>query len=199
MAVELWTALLDRSLTEREEEALLRLMPMERLRRLQSVQEHSRWREPLCAYAMLRQALWERYRLRKLPSISCSAMGKPFFPDYPAIHFNLSHTVGAVLVGVGDEPMGVDIEKIRPVSERAMLRLAGVATEREFFRSWVRLETRAKRDGTGVGTMDKTDLALRPGEFYQELKTFEDYVAGIAVRGAMPDVQLHHYVLVEEQ
>ena len=46
--------------------------------------------------------------------------GKPYFPEHPDVHFNLSHTAGAVLVGLSDRPVGVDIEHIRPVSQRTM-------------------------------------------------------------------------------
>lgn len=83
--------------------------------------------------------------------------GQPYFPDFPEVHFNLSHTTGAVLVALSGEPVGVDIEHIRPVSERAMRRLADVTTERAFFQSWVRREARGQAqrrrrgDHAGVG------------------------------------------------
>ena len=67
MAVELWAALLDRRLTERETEAMLELLPRERRERLLRVRDREKWREPLCAYAILRRALWETRRWRELP------------------------------------------------------------------------------------------------------------------------------------
>ena len=61
-----------------------------------------RQREPLCAYFLLCMALWKREGWRKLPEIARASSGKPYFPEYLGIHFNLSHTKGAVLAGVAD-------------------------------------------------------------------------------------------------
>lgn len=184
MAVEIWAALLDRPLTEREEGALLTLMPPERRERLERVRDRAKWREPLCAYAILRQALWEKYRWKELPEIVRSSLGKPSFPAFPTVHFNLSHTGGAVLIALSDQPVGVDIERIRPVSERAMKRLADVATEEAFFQSWVRREARSKRSGAGIGTMMEGETPLQYGEYFYYVDTFPGYVAGVATRSA---------------
>ena len=58
-----------------------------------------------------------------------------------------------MLVGLSDQELGVDIEKIRPVGQRMMTRMARVSTAEAFFQSWVRREARAKRSGNGVGTI----------------------------------------------
>lgn len=182
MAVELWAALLDRPLSQRENDALLSMLPPERRERILRVHDSAKWREPLCAYAILRQALWEQYRWKDLPEIGLTAQGKPGFPAFPTVHFNLSHTSGAVLVGLSDEPVGVDIEKIRPVSARAMKRLADVASEKAFFQSWVRREARFKRSGTGVSTIMEGETPLQYGEYFYYVDTFQGYVAGVATR-----------------
>ena len=39
--------------------------------------------------------------------------GKPYIKDHPDIHFNISHTNGAIAVAFSDSPIGVDVEKIR--------------------------------------------------------------------------------------
>ena len=64
----------------------------------------------------------------ELPALTYNKYGKPAFAEHPEVQFNLSHTRGAVLVGIHDRPIGVDIERIRPVSERTMQRLAGAVT-----------------------------------------------------------------------
>ena len=104
---------------------------------------------------------------------------------------------GAVLVALSGEPVGVDIEHIRPVSERAMRRLADVTTERAFFQSWVRREARAKRSGAGVGTMLASETPLQPGERFYFLDTFPGYVAGVATRDGGPPGQVRKYSLDE--
>ena len=118
MSIELWAARLERPLTERETEAMLPLLPPERQERLLRIKQSEKRREPLCAYLILRHALWEQYRWRELPPIRLTSLGKPYFPDFPEVHFNLSHTTGAVLVALSGEPVGVDIEH-HPAGERA--------------------------------------------------------------------------------
>lgn len=183
MSIELWAARLDRPLTAEETETMMALLPPERRERLLRQREDRR-REPLCAYFLLCRALSELYGWRELPEIALTDRGKPYFLRRPEVQFNLSHTAGAVLVGVVDEPLGVDIEHIRPVSQRAMRRLADVDTREDFFRSWVRREARAKRSGDGVGTMMQGETPLRYGEVYYEIETFPGYAAGVATGSA---------------
>jgi 4'-phosphopantetheinyl transferase len=197
MAIDLWAAQLERPLTEREETVLLGLLPPERRERLLRVKRRDQWREVLCTYAILRQALWEQYCWRDFPKLELSSFGKPYFPEHPTVHFNVSHTHGAVLVGLSDEPVGVDIERIRPVSARSMRRIADVATEKAFFQSWVRREARAKRGGTGVGTMMEADTPLQIGEHFYFLDAFDGFVAGVASRSPSAPQKLRRYSLDE--
>jgi 4'-phosphopantetheinyl transferase len=196
MSIELWTARLERPLTGQETETMLRLLPPQRRERVLRLREDKR-REPLCAYLLLLLALWQQHHWRELPEMALTTEGKPYFPDHPDVHFNLSHTSGAVLVGLSDQPIGVDIEKIRPVSQRSMQRLAGVDTEEEFYQSWVRREARTKRSGEGVVTMMRTEAPLQYGEYYYELDTFPGYAAGVATRDRAPLGQLRKYSLDE--
>ena len=182
MPIDIWAARLERPLTEQECEAMMPLLPPERLERLLRLHPEEKRREPLCAYLMLRMALWEKYRWKNLPEIALAKVGKPYFPEYPHVQFNISHTTGAVLVALSDQPVGVDIEKIRPVSLRAMRRLVAAETEEEFFRSWVRREARSKRNGVGIGSMMRGEPPLQNGEYYYELDTFAGYAAGLATR-----------------
>ena len=197
MSIEIWTARLDRALTPEEEPALMAALPPQRLERLERLKQPEKRREPLCAYLLLRRALWEQYRWRDLPEIALTSLGKPYFPAHPEVHFNLSHTAGAVLVALSDRPVGADIEHIRPVSQRAMRRLADVTTERAFFQSWVRREALAKRSGAGVGTMLSAEDPLQPGEQFYLLDTFPGYVAGVATRGGGPPGQVKLYSMKE--
>jgi len=40
--------------------------------------------------------------------------GKPCLKNFPDLHFNISHTKGAIVCAVSNNPVGVDIEKIKP-------------------------------------------------------------------------------------
>lgn len=187
MGMDLWAARLERALTGEETAALLALLPDWRRERLLRVTQAEKRREVLCAYLLLRHALWERYQWRDLPAMECAALGKPYFPDAPTVHFNLSHTAGAVLVGLDDQPLGVDIEKIRPVSGRTMRRVADAATEEAFFESWVRREARGKCSGAGIAAMLTGEPPLQDGESVYSVETFPGYAAGVATRSeALP-------------
>ena len=196
MDVGLWAARMERPLTEREERAMMHLLPEGRRQRLLRTQKAEKRMEVLCAYTMLHLALREQYGWRQIPEITVSSMGKPGFPAHPDVHFNISHTGGAVLVGISGEPIGVDIERIRPVGRRAMLRIAGVASEQAFFESWVRREARAKRTGAGVGTLLE-ETALRDGEQFFFVDTFDGYVAGVAVGSGVGIGEVGRYFLDE--
>ena len=66
------------------------------------------------AYELLEELLAAEYGLPGLPELERQAGGKPFFPQRPDLHFNLSHSGGLALCGAGTAPLGVDIEAIRP-------------------------------------------------------------------------------------
>lgn len=197
MPIELWTARMERPLSDREREAMLPLLPPERRERLMRMREVEKQREPLCAYLILCLALRQKYGWKSLPPIALASLGKPYFPDHPEVHFNISHSGGAVLVGLSDQALGVDIERIRPVGQRTMVRLARVTTEAEFFESWVRREARSKRSGDGIGAMMRSETPLQYGEYYYELETFPGYAAGAATRSTDRPGEVRRYSLDE--
>ena len=88
--------------------------------------------------------------------------GKPYFPDFPQVHFNISHSQDVAVCAVGSAPLGVDVEKIRPVSQnlaRHMLtegerRLMEAFHEdernREMLCLWTLKESVMKLSGQGI-------------------------------------------------
>jgi len=95
------------------------------------------------AYALLRYALERELDLAELPDIGKTEHGKPFFPQYSHICFNLSHSHGAVVCAIHDKAIGVDIEKLRPAPKR----LAKGMGDADFFRRWTAMEATVKRAG----------------------------------------------------
>ena len=180
MTVNLWAARLNRPLAEGEVE-LLSLLPPERRERLVRLPAEKR-REPLCAWLLLRLALRESFGWTELPPVALTDRGKPFFSGYPQVHFNLSHTEGAVLAGLSDKPIGVDIERIRPVAPRLMAQV-GASTDEDFFAAWVRREARTKCSGRGIGAMLRQEPPMEPGELCREMEIFPGYAACAASRG----------------
>lgn len=66
------------------------------------------------AYLLLSSAVKRRWDLETLPVIARGKQGKPYFPQFPQYHFNLSHSGQFALCALDERPVGVDIECIRP-------------------------------------------------------------------------------------
>ena len=139
MNIRLYAVRISQPLSEAELSALARFLPPER-------QDRIKTSEPLCAYALLCRALHELYGLEDLPQLSYGEHGKPYFASHPDVHFSLSHTRGAALLAVHNEPIGADIECLRPVSG-AMRTRFHAANDANFWRLWVQRESRCKRAG----------------------------------------------------
>ena len=193
MDTEIWAARLDRELTAREQEALRFFLPPVRRERFLQMKALSGRREILCAYGLLRLLLYEKFGWRTLPRIAFLEYGKPWFPDYPRVQFNLSHTAGAVMVGLSEQPVGVDIEKIRPVSSRMMQRTFGTESQSEFFRRWVLLEAAGKRSGQGLASLK---MEAKEEDLCRIWNLFPGYVSGVAVSPGCP-VQMAHIFTIE--
>ncbi len=120
------------------------------------------------AYRLLEYALRRELGIGPLPAIERQPGGKPYFPDYPNIHFNLSHSHGAAACALHDRPIGVDIERIRPAPSR----LAQGRNDLTFFREWTAKEATIKRRGQGVGAL------LKHIEVDSLCSTFEELLPG---------------------
>lgn len=109
-----------------DQAALLALLSEEELSR------HARLPEPLrasyvTAHALLRLAVVEHpggpggIALRDVP-LGRNAMGQPRVDGAPQLHVSLSHTAGGVLAACSaGGPIGVDIERVRPLAGRDAL------------------------------------------------------------------------------
>ena len=96
--------------------------------------------------------------LEALPELMTNEYGKPFLLGGP--QFSLSHTRGAVAAAIGTGPVGVDVERIRPIREdlpRRVLSPAELSWFRErggrpedFFTLWTLKESYYKYLGTGL-------------------------------------------------
>lgn len=112
------------------------------------------------AYALLADAL-ALHGTAPLPRMTRTGQGKPFFPDEPGLHFNLSHSGGLLLCAVADRPVGVDVEVVRPRKpslprycltdgEYEIYRSAGETWE-AFYHIWTQKEAWCKYLGVGLG------------------------------------------------
>lgn len=86
-----------------------------------------------------------------IPQIVKNAYNKPYFAGN-ALYFSLSHTPGAVAVGLSDSEIGLDLQTIRPISPAVMKRFPG-STEsdpRICTRIWTEYEAYGKYLGCGI-------------------------------------------------
>ncbi|MCI7473554.1 MAG: 4'-phosphopantetheinyl transferase superfamily protein [Clostridiales bacterium] len=128
------------------------------------------------AWALLARLLREEFGWTELPRVAYMEWGKPWFPDIPGLHFNLSHSGSLALCGAGAAPLGVDVERVRP-------RRAGLAryvlSEEEFawfqgrgedwgslYTLWTLKEAKVKCLGTGLRQPPRTIAVplLEPGQ-----------------------------------
>ena len=109
-----------------------------------------------------------------------TTQGKPALAGDPALHFNLAHSDGLALAAVTRAgPVGVDVERIRPVKDAADL-VARFFSPREnemfqqlppaerpaaFFNLWTRKEALLKATGEGIaGGLNRVEVSFLPGE-----------------------------------
>lgn len=109
---------------------------------------------------LLALAAKEVWGLSPLPEIALREGGKPFFPGYPGLHFNLSHSGDLALCALDGAPVGVDIQLVRqwrPSLPRRVCspeELAWLEGQPEFWPAftllWTLKEARVKESGKGL-------------------------------------------------
>ena len=153
---------IDDRLDEIDLDAALRLMPQWRRERTLAYRREGLRRPSAGAGLLLRRACREVWGLDDVPEVSQGEHGKPYFADYPDLHFNLSHcTKGAACV-VSDRPVGIDIETLQAPHEQLSRHVlsaaeydAMMASERpdvSFTRLWTMKESLSKLSGYGLTT-----------------------------------------------
>jgi len=128
--------------------------------------------------ALLRRAS-ALYGVPVSATVSPGAHGKPAFPEYPDVHFNLSHALNRVVLTISSvQAVGVDIEHLdRQLRSRALAKrnchpnellaledLDDESHRQAFLEMWVRKEAVLKARGDGVhGGPSNVDSTAGPG------------------------------------
>lgn len=118
--------------------------------------EHSR----TLTLPLLERAALLHWGLSSLPPLERTERGKPFFPDRPELHFNISHSADRIVCALGSAPVGLDLQVHRP-SRTAFLDRLCTPEERvwlkerqdspsAFARLWSMKESRCKYSGQGL-------------------------------------------------
>ncbi len=90
--------------------------------------------------------------------------GKPYFKDYPEIHFSLSHSGNMAVLAISDGEVGIDVQESRGFQEKVMKRFYQEEEikriestedieikERLFYQIWTGKEAYIKYTGKGMG------------------------------------------------
>ena len=113
------------------------------------------------AHRLLRQLLDEEFGLiLDTLRVARTEHGKPFFPDYPDVHFNISHCDVAVACAVATSPVGIDVELVTELDMDVARRvlnddelhkvLTAPRPDVAFTRLWTIKESYLKMLGTGL-------------------------------------------------
>ena len=118
--------------------------------------------------------------------------GKPYLDGVPFC-FNLSHSGDYVVCALSDTAVGVDIEKIVPISLKVMRRFFGksVLSPTEQMRLWTRYESYGKMVGCGIPYPKGSEGPC----YYKEYRAIDRYMITVCseVEGF-----LDHIILVDD-
>lgn len=134
--------------------------------------ERKRTAEHEAGSMLLQYALRQEYGLPEVPELAVGTYGKPFFPAYPQIQFNISHSGKWAVCALGQTELGIDIEygrEVKPgLAERTLTERERGWMERNadekkaFIRLWTLKESYIKTTGEGLRTPLKTVEFLLP-------------------------------------
>lgn len=119
-------------------------------------------------------------------NIKLGELGKPYLPEFPHIHFNVSHSGNYVVCVFFDSPIGIDIQTILPYKERIAKRVLSPEKVREAEKSsspdvlfttyWAEKEALLKMVGCGFSGEVKEDEL----EFERKTIVTDQYVISLA-------------------
>ncbi len=121
------------------------------------------------SWILLKDAMKHIFGIDDMPQIAFGKHGKPFFPELPNIHFNLSHCKNAVACAVSSHEVGIDIESVRhPLNDQLAqyvltdTELVQVMSAKQpelvFTQFWTLKESIVKLTGNGIADDVKTVL-----------------------------------------
>lgn len=128
-------------------------------------------REHEAGRALLAFAVREEYGISHMPRMEKGIYGKPYFPDFDRIYFNISHSAGMAVCALAGTEIGVDIDHVRKVREGMYSRvlseserkwIAGQPDREEaFIRLWTLKESYIKATGEGLSApLPSVDFTL---------------------------------------
>lgn len=113
----------------------------------------------------------------------CIEIGENGKPYARGIYFSISHTENFVVCAVADAPVGIDIERIKPYSDRLAKR---ITTKKEYdyinkdaerlWEIWTLKEAIIKKEGKGISAIKQTDTIAKINKAKHK---YEDFIIHI--------------------
>ena len=168
-------------------QCLLRFSPLDKQQRILRQRIKQNADAMVVGGALARHMLWKAFHIPPDARIAYGEFGKPYLPNYPKAHFNISHSGGYVACAVCDVPVGVDIQEIIPFRPEIAARVcsqtelgeiyASQNPEKQFVRIWVKKECAIKLIGSSIGKEIK-ELQIPPNmQFWAH--EFDNVVIGV--------------------
>ena len=149
-------------MTQCSEQEVARLLPLVSAQRREQALRFTHLFGQYCclkSYEMLMQLLASTpYNLHPTPSFLYNEYGAPSIEDGP--YFSISHCKSGIAVAVSNQPIGIDIETVRPLKVDLVKKtmnpleqeaiLSAPQPDWAFTRLWTRKEAFLKMKGTGI-------------------------------------------------
>lgn len=154
---------MDRPLSQEETERLMSFISPEKREKCRRFYHKEDAHRTLLGDVLVRSVISGQYQLDKADiRFSAQEYGKPCIPDLPNAHFNISHSGRWVVCAFDSQPIGIDIEKMKPISLEIAKRffskteysdlLAKNKDEQTvyFYHLWSMKESFIKQEGKGL-------------------------------------------------
>ena len=183
-------------MTQCSEQEVARLLPLVSVQRREQALRFTHLFGQYCclkSYEILLQLLASTYTLHSTPTFLYNEYGAPSIKNGP--YFSISHCKSGIAVAVSKQPIGIDIETVRPLKVDLVKKTMNPLEQEVIFfdtqpdwaftRLWTRKEAFLKMKGTGIINDLHAALADSNGaKFMQIDNTSHDYTCCIVSQKA---------------
>ncbi|RCX13841.1 4'-phosphopantetheinyl transferase [Anaerobacterium chartisolvens] len=160
---EIYTLLIDRNLTQEEFEHLSCYVSPEKKQRIGRFYHFADAQRALLGDLLARHAICSRAGIKNSSiAFSANEYGKPELKGDRSLQFNISHSDNWVVCAIGDSPVGVDVETVKPIDFKLAERFFSqdeyyaLANQQQsdkldyFYKLWTLKESYIKAEGKGL-------------------------------------------------
>ena len=170
-----WCAMDIDRLTQEQYEAVYSAMPLEQQARVKAFRFAQDRKRTVAAQLLARQMIGAFCGVPEMEIVfRRTEEGKPYPVGLP-VSFSVSHCQKLVVCAVSERPVGIDVERLRPVDIKIARKICTPAEESallagekpgytedpekilQFFRLWTAKEAMAKAEGKGIGSLRRQD------------------------------------------